>query len=207
MDSTTNGENIEAQIIEVAKQLFLEYGYKNTNMCDIASTVGINRTTLHYYFNTKDKMFEAVFGTIIKSFLPKIKDILLNDDTFFEKIDKIIDEYFRVFLTTPYLPSFIMGEINRDINHLLSVAYSIDFANYLQILIKTITDEMDKGNIKRMPIHIIFMSFISQVTFPFIAKNLILEILNSKDEELENIIEEWKPVISMQMKSLLMIND
>ncbi len=207
MDSTTNVENIEAQIIEVAKQLFLEYGYKNTNMCDIASTVGINRTTLHYYFNTKDKMFEAVFGTIIKSFLPKIKDILINDDTFFEKIDKIIDEYFRVFLTTPYLPSFIMGEINRDINHLLSVAYSIDFANYLQILIKTITDEMDKGNIKRMPIHIIFMSFISQVTFPFIAKNLILEILNSKDEELGNIIEEWKPVISMQMRSLLMVED
>lgn len=207
MDSTTNVENIEAQIIEVAKQLFLEYGYKNTNMCDIASNVGINRTTLHYYFNTKDKMFEAVFGTIIKSFLPKIKDILLNDDTFFEKIDKVIDEYFRVFLTTPYLPSFIMGEINRDIKHLLSVAYSIDFANYLQILIKTITDEMDKGNIKRMPIHIIFMSFISQVTFPFIAKNLILEILNSKDEELENIIEEWKPVISMQMRSLLMVNN
>ncbi|MFA6200650.1 MAG: TetR/AcrR family transcriptional regulator [Bacteroidales bacterium] len=206
MDSTTNVENIEAQIIEVAKQLFLEYGYKNTNMCDIASTVGINRTTLHYYFNTKDKMFEAVFGTIIKSFLPKIKDILLNNDTFFEKIDKIIDEYFRVFLTTPYLPSFIMGEINRDLKHLLSVAYSIDFANYLQILIKTITDEMDKGNIKRIPIHIIFMSFISQVTFPFIAKNLIQEILNSKDEELGKIIEEWKPIISMQMRNLLMVN-
>lgn len=207
MDSTTNVENIEAQIIEVAKQLFLEYGYKNTNMCDIASAVGINRTTLHYYFNTKDKMFEAVFGTIIKSFLPKIQDILLNDEPFFEKTDKIIDEYFRVFLTTPYLPSFIMGEINRDIKHLLSVAYSIDFANYLQILIKTITDEMDKGNIKRMPIHIIFMSFISQVTFPFIAKNLIQEILNSKDEELGGIIEEWKPVISMQMRSLLMVNN
>jgi TetR/AcrR family transcriptional regulator len=206
MDSTTNVENIESQIIEVAKQMFLEYGYKNTNMCDIASAVGINRTTLHYYFNTKDKMFEAVFGTIIKSFLPKIKDILLNDDTFFEKTDKIIDEYFRVFLTSPYLPSFIMGEINRDIKHLLSVAYSIDFANYLQILIKTIKDEMDKGNIKRMPIHIVFMSFISQITFPFIAKNLIQEILNSKDEELGKIIEEWKPIVSMQIRNLLMIN-
>jgi len=206
MDSTTNVENIESQIIEVAKQMFLENGYKNTNMCDIASAVGINRTTLHYYFNTKDKMFEAVFGTIIKSFLPKIKDILLNDDTFFEKTDKIIDEYFRVFLTSPYLPSFIMGEINRDIKHLLSVAYSIDFANYLQILIKTIKDEMDKGNIKRMPIHIVFMSFISQITFPFIAKNLIQEILNSKDEELGKIIEEWKPIVSMQIRNLLMIN-
>lgn len=206
MNNSTHSENLEAQIIEAAKQMFLEYGYKNTNMCNIASAVGINRTTLHYYFNTKDKMFEAVFGTIIKSFLPKIQDILQNDEPFFEKTDKIIDEYFKVFLETPYLPSFIIGEINRDIKHLLSAAYNIDFANYIQVVVKTINDEMDKGNIKRMPIYIIFMSFMSQITFPFIAKNLLKEISNSNNEEFIDIIEEWKKVISIQMRNLLMVN-
>lgn len=207
MNNSTHSESLEAQIIEAAKQLFLEHGYKNTNMCEIASAVGINRTTLHYYFNTKDKMFETVFGTIIKSFLPKIQDILKSDEPFFEKTDKIIDQYFKVFLETPYLPSFIMGEINRDIKHLLSAAYNIDFANYIQLLVKTINDEMDKGNIKRMPIYIIFMSFMSQITFPFIAKNVLKEISNSNNEELASILDEWKKVISKQMRGLLSIND
>ena len=62
---------------------------------------------------------------------------------------------------------------------------------------------MDKGNIKRIPLHIILMSFISQITFPFIAKNLIEEVLKSDNKKLEDIIENWKKVVLMQMKALL----
>ena len=77
MENSNSAECLNNQIIEVAKQMFLEYGYKNTNMSDIATNIGINRTALHYYYNTKEKLFQAVFGTIIATFLPKIQDILL----------------------------------------------------------------------------------------------------------------------------------
>ena len=61
MEISKHSESMETQIIEVAKQMFLEYGYKNTNMCDIASNIGINRTTLHYYYNTKEKTIPSSF--------------------------------------------------------------------------------------------------------------------------------------------------
>lgn len=57
----TNDNNIENKIIETAQQLFVKNGFTDTNMSDIAAAVGINRPTLHYYFRTKDKMFQAVF--------------------------------------------------------------------------------------------------------------------------------------------------
>lgn len=203
MESSNNSECLNNQIIEVAKQMFLEYGYKNTNMSDIATNIGINRTALHYYYNTKEKLFQAVFGTIIETFLPKIQDILLTQEPFFEKLEKIIDIYFEIFLSTPYLPSFILGEINRDVNHLLSTAYEVGFGNYIRLVSEIINKEMEKGNIKQIPIHIILMSFISQLTFPFIAKNLIEEVLKTDNKKLEDIIENWKKVILMQMKALL----
>ncbi|MDD2488617.1 MAG: TetR/AcrR family transcriptional regulator [Bacteroidales bacterium] len=206
MEISKHSESMETQIIEVAKQMFLEYGYKNTNMCDIASNIGINRTTLHYYYNTKEKLFQAVFGTIIQTFLPKIQDILINEEPFFDKLGKVIDIYFDIFLTTPYLPKFIISEINRDVNQLLNVAYSVGFGNYIELVSKIINQEMDKGNMKRVEIHIILMSFISQLTFPFIAKNLIEEILRTDNKKLEDIIQQWKEVIMMQMKALLKVN-
>ena len=83
MEMNSSTESMDTQIIEVAKQMFLEYGYKNTNMSDIATNIGINRTALHYYYNTKEKLFQAVFGTIIETFLPKIQDILLTRTKFF----------------------------------------------------------------------------------------------------------------------------
>ena len=203
MENSNSAECLNNQIIEVAKQMFLEYGYKNTNMSDIATNIGINRTALHYYYNTKEKLFQAVFGTIIATFLPKIQDILLTQEPFFEKLDKIIDIYFEIFLSTPFLPSFILGEINRDVNHLLSTAYEIGFGSYIKLISEKISEEMEKGNIKEIPIHIVLMSFISQLTFPFIAKNLIEEILKPDNKKLEDIIENWKKVILMQMKALL----
>lgn len=58
---TEQTENIESRIIEAAKQEFIKKGFEQTSMSDIAAVVGINRPTLHYYFRTKDKMFQAVF--------------------------------------------------------------------------------------------------------------------------------------------------
>ena len=63
--ATTEHSDLEQQIIKTAQQLFIEKGFVETSMSDIAATVGINRPTLHYYFRTKDKMFKAVFGSIV----------------------------------------------------------------------------------------------------------------------------------------------
>ncbi|MBP5590093.1 MAG: helix-turn-helix transcriptional regulator [Bacteroidales bacterium] len=38
---------MEQKIVSAAKKLFLEKGYEETNMTDIAAEVGINRPTLH----------------------------------------------------------------------------------------------------------------------------------------------------------------
>ena len=62
---TEQTENIESRIIEAAKQEFIKKGFEQTSMSDIAAVVGINRPTLHYYFRTKDKMFQAVFASIV----------------------------------------------------------------------------------------------------------------------------------------------
>ena len=75
MTTTNNNEDLEKKIIEAAKELFIENGFAETSMSDIAAKVGINRPALHYYFRTKDKMFQAVFGNIILSFIPKIHEI------------------------------------------------------------------------------------------------------------------------------------
>ena len=66
-------------------------------MSDIAARVGINRPTLHYYYRTKDKMFQAVFLSIIQSFIPKIQDVFVDDNKpFSEKIRIVVDTYLEV---------------------------------------------------------------------------------------------------------------
>ena len=158
-------EDPEEKIVVAARRVFVEKGYENASMSDIAAAAGINRTALHYYFRTKDKIFQAVFGSLIGPFIPKVQDILHSDAPFFDKMDRLIDEYFEVFSQNPFLPRFVMNESGRDVRHLVEVAESIGFRTYISTLVELLETEMAAGRIRRLPVHVVFLTFIGQVMF------------------------------------------
>ena len=71
-----SNENIEQRIHTAARKLFIEKGYLNTNMSDIAVAAGIKRPTLHYYFRTKERLFQSIYGNILQAVIPRIHGIL-----------------------------------------------------------------------------------------------------------------------------------
>ena len=109
MGATENNE-LEYQIIETAKQLFIEKGFVETSMSDIAAKVGINRPTLHYYFRTKDRMFQAVFGSIVMSLLPKVQEIIQQELPFIDRVSLILDKYISLFTETLTFQSLYAGK-------------------------------------------------------------------------------------------------
>ncbi len=193
----------EEIILGTAKELFLENGYKNTNMSDIAAKAGINRTTLHYYYNTKEKMFQAVFSQILEFFLPTIKNILNTETDIFIIADKLLDEYFKLWLDNPGLPSFVIGEINRDSEHIFETAKSIGIYDYTESLTELVLKEQEKGSIKQMPIELLFMSIVSQAVFPFLVRNIFEEIGFGCFDNPTELLKEWKQTISTQLRNLL----
>lgn len=196
-------ENVEVKIIEAAKQLFIEQGFEKTSMSDIAARAGINRTALHYYFRTKDKMFQAVFGSIMESFLPRIQVIFDEDIPFREKLSRVIDEYITIFSDNPYLPAFILGEIGRDVDHLLEAGRIKNMDKYLLSIERVILAEMEKGRIKKVPIPTVLVTFMSQVTFPFLARNLVMALFFDSDGEYTEFLKEWKANLLKQLEALL----
>lgn len=196
--------NLEERIIEVAKSLFMEKGYSDTSMSEIAEKVGINRPGLHYYFRTKDKMFNAVFGMIVMSVAPKFQNIILQKDLpIATRVEKVIDVYYQMLQKNPYLPLFILREMNRDINFLFNAFRSLDVANFFEGLKTSLQEEMANGKLKQVPLRIVFFTFYSALIFPFISRNLIsLEMLN-ENETFEELLAEWKPYIVKQMVNLL----
>ena len=196
-------ENLEEKIIEAAKDLFVRKGFEQTSMSDIAQAVEINRSTLHYYFRTKEKMFQAVFGSIVMSFLPRIQLIFDEEATFMEKLSKVLDEYFSIFMTNPFLPKFILSEIQRDVDQLLNVGRVLHLDQYLRAIGNVIEEEMKKGNIKSIPLPEVLITFMSSVTFPFLSKNLVIALFYEDEAGFEHFLTQWKKRIMHQMEILL----
>lgn len=193
--------NLEEKIISVAREVFIEKGFDGASMSDIAVRVGINRPTLHYYYRTKDKMFQAVFISIIQSFTPKIQDTVIKDNIPFEnKIEKVIDIYLETALNNPYLPLFIIREVNRNAKSFVEALRTIYIENFLNKVGTVLLQEMECGKIKQVPLRIVFNTFYGLMIFPFLSKDLLFM---NPGKTLEDSIKEWRPYFVEQMKHLL----
>jgi AcrR family transcriptional regulator len=57
-------QNTEDRIVDAAKTVFINKGKDGARMQEIANEAGINKALLHYYFRTKNKLFEKVFSLV-----------------------------------------------------------------------------------------------------------------------------------------------
>lgn len=196
--------DMETRIAKVARELFIKKGFAETSMSEIAEAVGINRPTLHYYYNTKDKMFRAVFGEIVETILPKVQDIMAQRELpISERISRVADTYYGILLDTPGLPLFVVRELNRDnkiFESYMDFTVTVEAVKKLAICLHA---DMDEGKIRRLPLHIIFFTFYGLLLFPFFSYKAVGVISKEDDILLSNIIAEWKPYMVEELTHLL----
>jgi TetR/AcrR family transcriptional regulator len=75
---TENDKQTEDKIFEAATEVFVDRGMDGARMQDIASYAGINKALLHYYFRTKDQLFNAVFETLAKKYSKNLHRSLMR---------------------------------------------------------------------------------------------------------------------------------
>jgi AcrR family transcriptional regulator len=187
--------NAEQRILAAAKKIFTREGMAGARMQDIADEAGINKALLHYYFRDKDKLFEMIFQEEAQKFFPKIAMIFQSDAPLFEKIENFVNEYIDEMLANPYLPWFVMNEINRDPDQFLNkMLQNTHFPQPVKF-IEQIEREIKKGTIKKVsPIHLL-LNLLSMTIFPFIAKPMIIRNVRMNESQFRLAMEQRKTEI------------
>lgn len=194
----------EERIIQVAKELFIKNGYDNTSMSEIAQKLEMNRPTLHYYFRTKEKMFQAVAGSIFQLVIPNAKSIVTGDLPFFEKIEKVMICYQDALKRNPDFIFFILTECRRDINMVKEIISTQDIIPYMFELKKMARAEMESGRIKSVSLDFLGLQMISQILFPFLMKPIANEFLFDNEEAYNEFLVSWRGHIMNELKAMLL---
>ena len=77
---------IQSQILQAAHQLFQKHGFQKVSMDDVAKAIGKGRSSLYYYYKSKDEVFDAVIDAEIKEILNEIGRAMEKVPTTEEKI-------------------------------------------------------------------------------------------------------------------------
>lgn len=194
-EANVQQRDTEAMIMQAAEKEFLEKGYAGAKTASIAGAAGVTHAMFHYYFRTKDKLFEKIvsdkmtqlseimFGAIGNSALPLR-----------ERIIQGVSYHFEFLRNNPLLPRFIINElyINPERfetikNAILSIA-----APLLANMQATIDAEAQNGRCRRLDARMILLDIVSLNLFPFLASPIVTAMIENTGMNQVEFLEKRK---------------
>jgi len=191
-----NDKQTEAKIFEAATEVFIEKGMDGTRMQHIADRAGINKSLLHYYYRTKDRLFEAVFEKIADQLFKRFAPVLDEKLSLEDKIRFFYREHIEFLKKNPRLPAFVLNEINRNPERVRKLIRNIDIEKMWSTLENQHKDELRRYNIDREKIPQLMTSIASLSVFPFAARGIFEAIFEKMDISFNDYLEERKEYVA-----------
>ena len=188
----------EEKIFEAAFKVFQLKGFKGARMQEIADEAGINKAMLHYCFKNKELLFEAVFMNAFGKLAPQINEIFKSQDSIFEKIKKFTDSYISFVMNYPFLPQFIIQEMNNNPEFVTKFLKKENRPDPTK-LIHQIENEIKLGILKPINPKQLLIDIFSMTVFPFAAQALLKVMIQVSNEEFMQLMEERKKYIYEQI--------
>lgn len=188
----------EEKIFNAARIVFQKKGFAGARMQEIADEAGINKAMLHYCFKNKELLFKAVFMNAFGQLAPQINEIFNSEDTVFDKIRKFTHSYISFVIHNPYLPQFVIQEMNNNPAFVMSFLNNENRPNPT-LLIAQIEREIADGIIKPINPKQLLMDIFSMTVFPFAAQMMVKGMIQISDAEFNQMMEERKTSIAEQI--------
>lgn len=188
-------ENTETEILIAAKEIFQQKGMAGARMQEIADKAKINKALLHYYYRSKQLLFEAVFKSAFSLLAPQLNKVLNDDSDLFEKIKKFTENYVSFVIKHPYLPNFVVQELNKNPEFVQKLRSEKNFPSIEKFKLQ-VSDAINQGIIKPIEAEQLFINIISLNIFPFIGEPLLMALVNVDKESYNKILENRKTEVA-----------
>ena len=185
----------EQQILAAAELEFLTRGYDGARTTSIAQAAGVTHAMLHYYFRTKEQLFERIvdekFETMSHSMFAIMGDPSLP---IVERIKGGIEAHFDFVAQNPLLPRFVINEIisRPERYDVLYKRVGAIIDNVYRGLQSEINRSAERGEIERVDIKMLIISIMSLNIFTFLAYPFMEPLMGELMVNRERFLAERK---------------
>ena len=190
----SEANSTEKAILQAAEKEFLTKGLASSKTTEIAKAAGVTHAMLHYYFRTKENLFEQVFQEKVKILVGSFNTLLVDEGPILERVQKGIEAHFEVLHANPLLPRFIVNEIITNVQRKES---------YMRMLVPTLKsifdkiepvlrEEAEKGTIRYIAPIDLLLNVFSLNAFIFMASPLMESLVQGDPTQLEAFLNHRK---------------
>ena len=191
--SNRDNNNSEEAILKAAENEFVERGFDGARTTSIAERAGVTHAMLHYFFRTKEQLFERILEEKLMVLADSLMLIFGEEGLpLKERLEKGISAHFDFVAKNPDLPRFLLGELPRVMPLIRE-----RLLPKLLVLLPSIQKELKEDVDMRM----LMLDILSQNLYPFLVMPVI-EVL-AAGEERNTMLERIKQEnITLIMKRL-----
>jgi TetR/AcrR family transcriptional regulator len=192
----------EGRILDAAHAVFLRRGTAGARMQEIADEAGVNKALLHYYFRSKDRLAEAVFGRILRGMFPPLISILGSELALEEKVHRFVALELEILSRNPFVPAYLIAEMNQHpdrVPQLVKALAGVELGGVVPQVRGTLQRQLDAraadGTMRPLAAEQFFVNLVSLCIFPFAARPLICAALGMDSARFAAFIEERKTAL------------
>jgi AcrR family transcriptional regulator len=189
----------EQRILDAAHAVFIRRGTAGARMQDIADEAGVNKALLHYYFRSKSRLADAVFQRVAIRIFGRLSETAGSDMDLDDKVRRIIAIYLDQLSKTPYVPAYLIGELNQHPERSGQFLEAVRPAGsakgppqFLVMLAGQIEARVRAGTMRPISPSQFIANIASLCVFPFAAKPLLCAVLGFDERRFKAFIEERK---------------
>ncbi|MBP8156628.1 MAG: TetR/AcrR family transcriptional regulator [Leadbetterella sp.] len=178
----------EEKIITAAEEVFIEHGFDGARMQLIADKAEINKAMLHYYFRSKEMLFEKIFEEKVKNAFPQMGEQMKNIDSFTERVCFFIEQYYGMLVKYPYLPLFVISTFNKKENK--KFVQKMPFGFIKEFFFESFFQDTQSGKIREVNPFQFAVSIMGMCVFPFLARPAMKELIGINDEQFQMLMQQ-----------------
>lgn len=188
-------EKTEGKILDAAKKIFIEKGLDGARMQEIANEAGINKALLHYYYRSKNQLFEAVYEQVFKEMLPKMYGLFMQETSLLDIIPQFFELHMEFLKRNPSIPLFILMEIKKvpDFMKRMMDKNQIDVLAAVKVKVAA---AVNAGLIRSIKGEDLILNMLSLSVFQFAAAPMYQAVAGITEEEYFEIIDERKKTLA-----------
>ena len=137
----------QQQILKAAAECLARFGYEKTTMDDIARRIGLNKTSLYYYYRNKESIFIEVIVQEARQFMEALQSKAVKARGCRSQILTYLTERFRYYQHVVNLHNLSVETLQR-IQPSFEELYQSVLDREIDFIGKLLKDGMNRGEIK-----------------------------------------------------------
>lgn len=171
--SERDDNSTQERIVDAAREAFVLRGFDGARMQDIADRAGINKAMLHYYFRSKQQLFNVVFRETLGKFQSAFVAVLQSDKPFVEKIRTMVEKDIDMLVRHPEIPMFVLTEMSRRSHAMEELAIDAKLPELLKEFSRQAKAAARRKEIRNVDPLDLFLNILALNRFPFIAHDML----------------------------------